>query len=308
MAPLHVSVMAEQVVEWLGVHPDGIYLDCTVGAGGHARRILERCTGTRLVGLDRDPAAIEAARECLVKTGRATLVHRNYDELAQVLAELAIERVDGVLIDAGISSMQLDTPERGFSFQQDGPLDMRMDPSQGPTAADYLADVDPATLTAALRTCGDVKPAGRIARLVVERARQGRLETTGQLVQAIADALPFVTGVPAEVRTVFQAIRIAVNDELGGLDRALEQAIEALAPEGRIVVISFHSGEDRIVKSRFREASRARRVLRPDGRLDHVVPAVLRVLTRRPVTPGEQEIQANPRAASAKLRAAVRCG
>lgn len=304
---MHTPVLAGPALEWLRVLPQGTYVDCTAGAGGHAEAIARQLSGGRLIALDRDPAAVELARARLVRFPAAQVLHRNYDELAQVLMELGIRHIEGVLIDAGVSSMQLDNPARGFSFQHDGPLDMRMDPTTGLSAAQYLAQVDEAELVRVLRDYGDVGPARRIARGIHARARANRLATTADLREAVSESLDFVHGTPEEIRTVFQAVRIAVNDELRRLEATLrEQIVPALAPGGRVVVIAFHSGEDRVVKNALREASRPRRTFRPDGRLEKQEPPLLRVLTPKPIEPDQAECRANPRAKSAKLRAAER--
>jgi 16S rRNA (cytosine1402-N4)-methyltransferase len=217
-----------------------------------------------------------------------------------------VQSVDGVLIDAGVSSMQLDDPARGFSFQEEGPLDMRMDPTQGPDAAEFLASVEEDELARLLRLYGDVGPARRIAAAIVRRSRTGNLNSTRALAEAVGEALPHVRGVPEETRTVFQSIRMAVNGELLALEAGLKQAMECLAPQGRLVVISFHSGEDRLVKNLLRDASRLRRERHPDGRTARTLPATMRLLTRKPVTPSADECARNPRSQSARLRAAER--
>jgi len=304
---VHVPVLVGPALDWLAVRPEGVYVDCTAGAGGHAEQIARRLTTGRLIALDRDPHAVALSRERLARFPQATVLHRNYGELTAVLRELAAGPVDGVLIDAGVSSMQLDDPARGFSFQEEGPLDLRMDATAGPTAAEFLARITEHDLARLLREYGDVGPAQRIASAIVSRQRAGRMRTTADLAEAVQEALAFVTrGMPAEVRTVFQALRIAVNEELRWLETGLMQSIEALAPGGRLVVIAFHSGEDRIVKNVFRAAGRPRRERYPDGRTRSVTEPVLKILTRRPVTPGAAEIAANPRARPAKLRAAER--
>lgn len=302
----HVPVLAGPVVDWLNVRADGVYVDCTVGAGGHAELIARRLTGGRLIALDRDPTAVELAMGRLSGFSCATVVHANYGRLAAILRDCHMDAADGILIDAGVSSMQIDDPDRGFSLQSDGPLDMRMNPTEGITALEFLATVSPDDLAKILRGYGDVGPSRRVARVLAQRARDGRLQTTRDLVHAVQEALSFVRGVPEEVRTVFQAIRIAVNDELSVLSDGLQQAVECLAPEGRLVVISFHSGEDRIVKSLFNRAARPRRDFFPDGRLKCERSPQLRVLTRKPVVPSAEEVRVNPRAHSAKLRAAER--
>lgn len=301
-----MPVLPGPALEWLRVRPGGIYIDCTAGAGGHSEEIARRLGPGRLIALDADPAAVAAATQRLKPYPGALVLHRNYSELADVLSESGIEAVDGVLIDAGISSMQLDDPARGFSFQQEGPLDMRLDPGRGMTALDYLRSVEPDELARVLRTYGDVGPARRISRALVDGARAGTIRTTRDLAHAVGTGLGISKAVPDEARTVFQAIRIALNDELARLDSGLRQAVNALAPEGRLVAISFHSGEDKIVKNVLRDNARAIRERHPDGRDRVVHPPRLRVLTPKPIQPDAEEIRRNPRSQSAKLRAAER--
>jgi len=308
---VHVAVLAGPAVEWLNVRGDGTYVDCTVGAAGHAERIAEQLAGFsssqgRLIALDRDPAAVAVAEKRLSRFSFATVQQANYGELDTVLARLGIARVDGVLIDAGISSMQLDEDARGFSFQRDGPLDMRMDTTQTTTASTLLASVDERELVRVLKEYGDVRPARRIAKAILERLARGALATTGDLAEAVREALPFVHGVPSETRSVFQAIRIAVNEELRWLERGLKSAVELLAPMARLVIISFHSGEDRIVKNVLRRASRKQTEFHLDGRTRRIWPPRLRLLTPKPILPDAEEVRQNPRAHSAKLRAAER--
>ena len=302
----HIPVMANEALRWLNIRPDGLYVDGTAGAGGHAARIAERLETGKLIALDRDKTAVAIAGERLKPFPQACVVHANYCELNQVLHDAGLGRVDGVLIDAGLSSMQIDRPERGFSFQEDGPLDMRMDPGGGPSAAEWLAAVTEDTLAAALRDFGDVAPARRVARAILDRQRAGRMTRTTDLADAVRQALDFVRGDPAEVRTVFQAVRIAVNQELECLRRGLEAAVEALRPGGRLVVISFHSGEDRVVKDTLRQWSRTARELTRDGRVRAVRAPRLRLLAPGPILPSEEETRANPRAKSAKMRVAER--
>jgi len=304
--PSHVPVLAGEALAWLVVRPDGVYVDCTAGAGGHAVCIAERLERGRLVALDRDERAVAAARERLAPYPQAEVIHGNYGELKDCLAAAGLEEADGVLIDAGVSSMQLDSAERGFSFQAEGPLDMRMDSSRGPSAAEWLAQVTESDLIDTLKRYGDIRPARRIAQAILRRRAAGQLSTTSGLAEAVREGLPFVKGMPEEVRTVFQAIRIAVNEEWRWLEAGLRQAITVLRPGGRIVAISFHSGEDRIVKTVFKQAARPQRELYPDGRTAAVQPPLLILLTPKPVQPGEAEIRRNPRAKSARLRAAER--
>ncbi len=303
---MHVPVLPGPVLEWLRVRPDGTYVDCTAGFGGHAELICRRLTSGRLIALDRDPSAVDRVRERLRPFGCAEVIQGNYGGLAEVLSELKVGPVDGVLIDAGVSSMQLDDPRRGFSFQYEGPLDMRQDTTQALTARDFLRTCSEQGLVRVLREYGDVRPAQRIAKSIVRRRETDALHTTFDLRDAVCEALPFVHGAPEEVRTVFQAVRIAVNDEYRHLEAGIRAGIGALAPEGRIVAISFHSGEDRIVKNVFREQSRAQRTYLADGRVASVLLPRLHVLTPKPVTADEAELAENPRAHSAKLRAAVR--
>jgi 16S rRNA (cytosine1402-N4)-methyltransferase len=298
--------MADEALDWLSIRPEGVYVDGTAGAGGHASLIASRLAGGRLLALDRDPSAVVLAGERLREYSCASVHHANYADMANVLAAEGIAGVDGVLIDAGCSSMQIDTAGRGFSFQEDGPLDMRMNPEAGESAAELMRRLSREEIETLLRDYGDVGPAGRIASAIKEFSQGGRLETTQELVAAVRAALPFLSETPDEVRTVFQAVRIAVNDELGGLRRGVEAAIDSLKPGGRVVVISFHSGEDRIVKQVMREASRKRHTLHPDGRVKSTEAARLKVLTSGPVEAGAGECARNPRAKSARLRAGER--
>ena len=299
-------MLAASVLKWLDTQPDGTYVDCTAGAGGHSASIVQRLTGGRLIALDRDPAAVALTSERLASYANVTVLNANYARLSSVLDGLCIGPVQGILIDAGVSSMQIDDPSRGFSLQHDGPLDMRMNPAEGITALEYLATTDPGDLAKTLREYGDVGPSRRVAKLLSSRAREGRIRTTVDLVRAIQEALSFVRGIPDEVRTVFQAIRIAVNEELTGLSDALPQAVDCLAPAGRLVVISFHSGEDRIVKTFMNREGRPQREFQPDGRLKREIPPRLRILTRKPAVPDAAEMRENPRAHSARLRVAER--
>jgi 16S rRNA (cytosine1402-N4)-methyltransferase len=303
---VHIPVLAAEALTWLNVRENGVYLDCTAGAGGHSALIAERLTTGRLLALDRDAAAVQIASDRLAEFATAQVMHSNHGRLREALTEAGIDLVDGVLLDAGLSSMQLDTPSRGFSFQQEGPLDMRMDTHQGVTAAEYLAAVSETELTRVLKEYGDVGPARRIASAVIRRRDKGLMNTTPDLAQAVAEALPFVTGVPEETRTVFQAVRIAVNEELRWLDEGVRQALDVLKPGGRFVGISFHSGEDRIIKNVLRTASRPQRELHPDGRVKRTVAPLVRVLTPKPVEPGDTESRRNPRARSARMRVAER--
>ena len=289
---------------WLAPRPGGRYCDATVGAGGHAQAVLERSAPDgRLIGLDRDPAAIAACGARLQPFGdRVTLVHARFSEARTVLERLGMTPVDGFLVDLGVSSPQLDRAERGFSFRADGPLDMRMDPTSGETAAELLRRVDEGELTRIIREQGEERHAARVARAIIDARRAGPVETTGKLAAIVARALPRHEHGKNPATRTFQALRITVNDELGELERFLAVATDCLRPGGRLVVIAFHSLEDRIVKRRLRElAGRA-----GSGGGAGAGPARLRLLTKHVVVPGDEERARNPRARSARLRAAER--
>jgi 16S rRNA (cytosine1402-N4)-methyltransferase len=291
----HVPVMTDEVLRFLEPRPSGVYCDATVGYGGHARAILEASAPDgRLVGVDRDPEAIAAATESLRGFGdRVTLVHAPFSRLREVLQEARALPLDGCLLDLGVSSPQLDLPERGFSFRHQGPLDMRMDPTQGETAAQFLQRVTPTELEAVLRDFGEERYAGRLARAIVEARDRQDLTTTSALAALVARSVPTHERRRDPATRTFQALRIAVNGELGELERFLEDAPACLRPGGRLVVIAFHSLEDRMVKRRLR------------GLSGHQDPP-LRVLTKHVVKPADVEQARNPRARSAKLRAAER--
>ena len=288
--PSHEPVLVAEVLTLLAPSRSGLFVDCTVGLGGHTQALLEH-GAARVLGLDRDPAALERARERLAPFGdRVELVHADYRRLDEILAARHSPPIDGLLADLGVSSMQLDTPGRGFSFRRDEALDMRMDTTEGPTAADALRDVDERTLADVIYQFGEERHSRRVARAVVEaRARQA-IETTGQLADLVRRAIPRkgYSRIDPATRT-FQAIRIWVNRELEGLDTFLASAARNLSAGGRLSVITFHSLEDRIVKHTLR-------ALQAEGGL--------KILTKRPVVPTDAEIARNPRARSSKLRAA----
>jgi len=302
----HRPVMLDEAVDLLAVRKGGLYLDCTLGGGGHAREVVRRAgPGGRLIGLDRDAGAIARAAENLKEvSGQVTLVNSDYQYLDEVLNELGIRGVDGILFDLGVSTWQVLDPERGFSFSHDAPLDMRMDRRAATTAADLVNNLNERELVGLIQRYGEERWARRIASFIaVARARRP-VTTTGQLVEIIKAAIPAAarrTG-PHPARRTFQALRIAVNDELAGLERGLELGIRMLVPGGRIAVISFHSLEDRIVKNTFRTWALPRNRV-PDGWAP-AVGAGLRILTKKPLRPGAAEVEQNPRARSASLRAA----
>ncbi|MDI6906482.1 MAG: 16S rRNA (cytosine(1402)-N(4))-methyltransferase RsmH [Thermoanaerobacterales bacterium] len=304
----HMPVMLGDVLEALNIRPGGVYVDCTLGGGGHAAAILERLEGTGLlIGLDRDPKALDAAgRRLAPYAGRVRLVRANFNELARIVREQVLAGVDGVLFDLGVSSPQVDEPERGFSYRGDAPLDMRMDPSLPRTAADLVNELPEAELARIIRDYGEERWAERIARRIAAERGKGRIETTGRLAAVVKEAIPAAarrTG-PHPARRTFQALRIAVNDELSALSAALVQAVQVVNPGGRIVVLSYHSLEDRIVKECFRDFARTC-ICPPDLPvcMCHRNP-VLKIVTGRPLVPSAGEVAQNPRARSAKLRVA----
>jgi 16S rRNA (cytosine1402-N4)-methyltransferase len=286
--------MVAEVLEHLEPARGGLFVDCTVGLGGHTRALVEG-GAARVIGFDRDPAALAHARTALAEYGdRIELVHSDYRRLTNELDARGITAVDGVLADLGVSSMQLDAPGRGFSFRRDDPLDMRMDTSSGPTAAESIRGADERALADVIYEFGEERHARRIARAIVEARARGAIETTGRLADVVRRAVPRkgYSRIDPATRT-FQAIRIWVNRELEGLDTFLADTAQRLAPGGRMAVISFHSLEDRVVKHTLRGLQAA-------GAIG------LTVRTKRPVVPSETEVERNPRARSAKLRAAER--
>jgi len=289
---VHVPVMRDEVISLLQPERGGVFVDCTVGLGGHARALLERGASS-LVGLDRDPAALALAREALADwKDRVDLVHADFRELAAVLDGRGVASVTGILADLGVSSMQLDTEGRGFSFRRDEPLDMRMDTTRGETAAELLARVDETELADVIFQFGEERHSRRVARAIVAARRRAPLVTTGQVADVVRRAVPHKGWQRIDPATrTFQALRIWVNRELEGLDTFLTTAAARLASGGRLVVIAFHSLEDRIVKQTFRALAG-----------DHA----LRIVTKRPLTASESEVAVNPRARSAKLRALER--
>jgi 16S rRNA (cytosine1402-N4)-methyltransferase len=276
-------------VGWLAPRPDGIYVDGTLGLGGHTRALIAAGAG-RVIGIDRDPAALEQARAALgAEADRVDFVHEDFRHVAEVLRARGVSGVQGILVDLGVSSMQLDVPDRGFSFRQAGPLDMRMDTSRGPTLRDRLAAADETTLADVIWRFGDERHSRRIARAIVGARDRGELVDTGALASAVRRAAGGRGWQRIDPATrTFQALRIWVNDEVDAVRDLLETAPDCLAPGGRLAVIAFHSLEDRAVKHRFREWEGQ------DPRF--------RVATRRPVMPDEAECERNPRARSARLR------
>lgn len=290
--PRHVPVMPAEVLQYLDPRPGQTIVDATVGAGGHARLLVERVVpGGRVIGLDQDPRMLEWAEQRLRELP-VVLCHRNFEELPDVLRELDVSAVDAVLADLGFASDQLADPARGLSFQQDGPLDMRLDPTRGEPASALLRRLPERELADIFWRYGEERYSRRVARKIVEAREAGPIATTGQLADIVRSCVPRPRGhrhVIDPATRVFQALRIAVNDELGALERLLRVLPDCVRPGGRVAIISFHSLEDRLVKQAFRKS-----------------PEWFKELTRKPVQAGEDEVRRNSRARSAKLRAAVR--
>ncbi|HVN75373.1 MAG TPA: 16S rRNA (cytosine(1402)-N(4))-methyltransferase RsmH [Thermoanaerobaculaceae bacterium] len=304
--PEHQPVLLEQVLEALAPPPCGLVVDATVGLGGHAAALLGRFPSVRVLGLDLDPEALAAAREKLARFGeRVSLVVASYWGLAEVARAHGVATADGVLFDLGVSSLQLDTPARGFSFRHDAPLDMRFGPG-GETAGELLAAIGEEELVRVLRDFGEEPRARRVARAIVRARAKRTLRTTTDLRSVVASALGPARGRIDPATRTFQALRIATNRELEGIPPALEQAVRLLGPGGRLAVIAFHSLEDRLVKRTFRRL--AGRCVCPPGSFACTChpERLLEVLTPRPVTPTDVEVALNPRARSAKLRVARR--
>lgn len=305
----HIPVLIKEVIEFLNCQPGGIYVDCTVGDGGHAEAILERLGGQgKLVGIDQDEEAIKRTAERLKKYSNLTLIRDNFRNLALVFKKVGLPaaQVEGLLFDLGVSSLQLDSPERGFSFRFDTPLDMRMDRSLSSTAtaAHLVNSVSREELTKILKEFGEERWAGRISNLIVKTRKARPIRTTNQLVRIIEEAVPRPRGRIHIATRTFQALRIAVNRELEALKEGLEEGIKRLRSGGRICVISYHSLEDRLIKEQFRRWAKSCQCPPRWPVCRCQVKPVLRILTKSPVRPSQEEILRNPRSRSAKLRAA----
>lgn len=305
----HVSVLLEEAVSALCPERGGIYVDCTAGGGGHSEAILKRLpAGSRLISLDRDDRAIERCRERLSAYGTAsTVVKSNYSDVGSVLDGLGIEKIDGVLWDLGVSSVQLDEPERGFSYMHDAPLDMRMDRSATKTAYDVVNTYGQNELFRIIRDWGEEKFAGRIAGAIVECRKTAEIKTTGELAEIITAAIPSAARYKEKqhpAKRTFQAIRIEVNDELAAIEPSIKAAVTRLKVGGRAAVITFHSLEDRIAKQTFRFLENPC-TCPPDFPVCVCgQKPIVRAVTKKPVLPSAQELEINPRARSAKLRVA----
>ncbi len=297
--------MTAEVVDFLVTQAGGLYIDCTVGAGGHARQILLNAAAGRLLGLDLDAEAIQAAGAALSGFGeRVELVRTNFASLRETAEERGFSPADGVLMDLGFSSMQLDEADRGFSFTHEGPIDMRLDAGAGRSAGDLIAHSHEQGLATIIRDLGEERRAHPIARAIIDARDRGRLNTTADLAEAVVSTKP--KNRTKTLARVFQALRIAVNDELANLSEGLRQAEQVLRPGGRLVVISYHSLEDRITKHFFVNAADPCTCPRDLPMCVCGRKPTMRIVTRRVVTPGSGEIVRNPRARSAKLRVAER--
>lgn len=291
-SPSHVPVLLQEVLEWMRPSVGGVCVDGTLGLAGHAREIAQQLGASgHLIGLDRDPNALELARERLAGAPcQVTLLHTPFDRIRTALSGIGVSAVNGILLDIGVSSMQLDTAERGFSFGKPGPLDMRMDPTTGLTAADLIQTEPEEELARIFYEYGEERFSRRIAKRIVEQRGKATINETDVLAQVVAAAVPRRGRIHPATR-VFQALRIAVNDELGQLDRGLDEALTCLAPGGRLLLITFHSLEDRLVKQRFRRWKQEKRIL---------------LHTKKVVKPTREECLANRRARSAHLRVCER--
>jgi len=302
----HIPVLLHEALDALCIRSDGIYLDCTFGRGGHSRAILASLDdGGRLIGFDRDPSAVAAAQDLARKDSRFEIVHTAFSELESALDSIAIARVHGVLMDLGVSSPQLDQAERGFSFQVDGPLDMRMDPTSGQSAADWIAHADTDEIADVLWVLGEERFSRRIARAIAEARKVEPIVTTAQLSKIVSDAQPKKDQNKHPATRTFQAIRLHINEELSEVEQGLEAAVKRLEVGGRLAVISFHSLEDRLVKRALRDASR---FPQGDPRMplpDSVTKPRMRLMGKA-IKASTDELRTNPRARSAVLRVAER--
>ncbi|MDR7330928.1 16S rRNA (cytosine(1402)-N(4))-methyltransferase RsmH [Roseateles asaccharophilus] len=298
----HTTVLLNEAVEGVLARPEGIYVDGTFGRGGHSRLLLSKLApGGRLIGIDRDPEAIAAA--AAIADPRFSIVHSGFADMADALADLGVHQVDGVLLDLGVSSPQIDNPERGFSFRFDGPLDMRMDTTRGESAADFLAQADEREIARVIRDYGEERFAGQIAKALVARREAGApLTRTDELRELVARSVKTREPGQDPATRTFQALRIHVNGELAQLEQGLNAALRLLAPGGRLSVISFHSLEDRVVKQFIASHSKAE----VDRRAPFAPPPPLALKALGRVKPSETEVRANPRSRSAVLRIAER--
>jgi 16S rRNA (cytosine1402-N4)-methyltransferase len=304
----HHPVLLRETIEFLAVERGGLFVDCTVGLGGHSEAILQTRFDAQVLGIDRDEEALELARKRLAKFGgRFRAVHADFRELTRVLATAKVEAVRGILADLGVSSLQLDSPSRGFSFRHEAPLDMRLDQSSGETAAELLGRLSEVEIARLIFEYGEERHSRRIARRIVGRREVGQpIQTTTELAALVERAIGGKQRRIHPATRTFQALRIAVNRELEGLDRFVVDAIDSLEPHGRLAVISFHSLEDRIIKRTLLKLSGRCQCPPRTPQCSCGARKAIEIMTRRPVTPNQIEIDENPRARSAKLRVAAK--
>ena len=303
----HYSVMLDECIDALNIDPNGIYVDGTLGMGGHSEAIAKRLEGGRLISVDRDERAIKRAGERLAPLmGKITLAHGNFRDLPEILDSLGIDKVDGMMFDLGVSSPQLDESERGFSYMSDAPLDMRMDESESFSAWNVVNQWPEEKIKRILYDFGEERYAPRIAAAIAERRAKAPIDTTFELVDIIKGAMPAAALREKQhpAKRSFQAIRIAVNDELEAISRLMEEAVDRLAPGGRIAVISFHSLEDRIIKNSFNSRENGCTCPREFPVCVCGFVPTLKSVTRKPILPSDKELEENPRSRSAKLRVA----
>ncbi|EIW00870.1 16S rRNA (cytosine(1402)-N(4))-methyltransferase RsmH [Thermoanaerobacter siderophilus] len=301
----HKSVLLKETIEYLNIKPEGIYVDGTLGGGGHSEEILKRLTTGKLIAIDRDLDAIKASKERLKNYKNVEYINDNFKNIKEILKSLDIDKVDGILLDLGVSSYQLEEVERGFSYMKDAPLDMRMDKNSPFSAYDVVNKYSQQELERVIREYGEEKWASRIAKFIAKEREKGEIKTTFQLVEIIKNAVPASARRegPHPAKRTFQAIRIEVNEELKGLDKAIEDMVEVLRGKGRIAIITFHSLEDRIVKNTFKK-------LENPCTCPHNIPCtcgkepLIKIITKKPVLPSKEEIETNSRSRSAKLRVA----
>ncbi|MGB9780011.1 16S rRNA (cytosine(1402)-N(4))-methyltransferase RsmH [Caldanaerobacter sp.] len=305
MEYLHKSVLLKEAIENLNINPQGIYVDGTLGGGGHSEEILKRLTTGKLIAIDRDEEAILTAKERLKMYENVIFIKDNFKNIKEILRGLGIKKIDGVILDLGVSSYQLEEVERGFSYMKDAPLDMRMDKNSPFSAYDVVNKYSEKELERVIREYGEEKWASRIARFIVEERKKGDIKTTSQLVEIIKKAIPASARRegPHPAKRTFQAIRIEVNEELKDLDKALEDMVEVLRGKGRIAVITFHSLEDRIVKNTFKKLENPC-TCPPDLPCTCGKEPMIKIITKKPILPSKEEVEENPRARSAKLRVA----
>lgn len=299
----HVSVLLEECLEALNIKKDGVYVDCTLGGAGHTKEILKRLDTGKVIGIDQDQDALNNARNILVEYKNIELVHSNFEEIERIIKEYAPEGVDGILMDLGVSSYQLDEGERGFSYMKDAPLDMRMNQDDSFSAFEVVNEYDEEKIYRIIKDYGEEKFAKRIAGFIVKARQEQPIRTTLELVEIIKNAIPAKARRegPHPAKRTFQAIRIEVNRELSILKDTIENAVDGLKPGGRLAIITFHSLEDRIVKNTYRD-------LMDPCTCPKNMPCVcgktatVKILTRKPILPSDEEIEENPRSRSAKLR------